>query len=168
MNLVPVYSAYSCSPYIAVKDDCFGSDHVESLSLMHDWVHLAWLQSCTLLEWALSIPLIIAAFFARLQRQFVWKRLQNSLSADRGFLLPISGGSNLLAVYSANASAVVLAFGGTNETIVNVTASNPLESDAFYKGAFSNQGNGSVDPYLADPFYGRIGGGYDGLYRVRC
>ncbi len=88
------------------------------------------------------------------------------MPADRGFLLPISGGSNLLAVYSANASAVVLAFGGTNETLANVTASNPLESDAFYKGAFSDQGNGSVDPFLADPFYGRIGGGYDGLYRV--
>lgn len=82
--------------------------------------------------------------------------------------MPISGGSNLLAVYSANASAVVLAFGGTNETLINVTARNPLESDAFYKGAFSDQGNGSVDPFLVDAFYGRIGGGYSGLYRVRC
>ena len=82
--------------------------------------------------------------------------------------MPISGGSHLLAVYSANASAVVLAFAGTNETLTNVTANNPLESDAFYKGAFSDQGNGSVDPFLADPFYGRVGGGYDGLYRVRC
>lgn len=82
--------------------------------------------------------------------------------------MPISGGSNLLAVYSANASAVVLAFGGTNATLANVTAGNPLETDAFYKGAFSDQGNGSVDPLLADPFYGRIGGGYDGLYTVRC
>ncbi len=94
------------------------------------------------------------------------RMLRLASPADRGFLLPISGGSNLLAVYSANASAVVLAFGGTNDTLANVTASNPLETDAFYKGAFSNQGNGSVDPYLADPFYGRIGGGYDGLYRV--
>ena len=82
--------------------------------------------------------------------------------------MPISGGSNLLAVYSANASAVVLAFAGTNETLSNVTAQNPLESDAFYKGAFSDQGNGSVDPFLADPFYGRVEGGHDGLYRVRC
>ena len=90
------------------------------------------------------------------------------LPADRGFIVPIAGGSNLLAVYSANASAVVLAFGGSNETLANVTANNPLETDAFYKGAFSNQGNGSVDPLLADPFQGRIGGGYQGLYRVCC
>lgn len=79
----------------------------------------------------------------------------------------VSGDSNLLAVYSANASAVVLAFSGTNDTLVNVTTDNPLETDAFYKGAFSNQGNGSVDPVLADPFKGRIGGGYQGLYAVR-
>jgi len=90
------------------------------------------------------------------------------LTADRGFLVPISGGSNLLAVYSANASAVVLAFGGTNETLTNVTSQNPLENDAFYKGVFTDQGNGSVDPVLIDPFFGRIGGGYQGLYAVRC
>ena len=90
------------------------------------------------------------------------------LAADRGFLVPISGGSNLLAVYSANASAVVLAFGGTNETLTNVTSNNPLEDDAFYKGVFTDQGNGSVDPVLIDPFFGRIGGGYQGLYMVCC
>ena len=90
------------------------------------------------------------------------------LAADRGLLVPISGGSNLLAVYSANASAVVLAFGGTNETLTNVTSKNPLEEDGFYKGVFTDQGNGSVDPVLIDPFFGRIGGGYQGLYRVCC
>lgn len=95
-------------------------------------------------------------------------KLSVLLPADRGFIVPVAGGSNLLAVYSANASAVVLAFGGSNETLANVTANNPLETDAFYKGAFSNQGNGSVDPVLADPFQGRIGGGYQGLYRVCC
>ena len=87
--------------------------------------------------------------------------------ADRGFAVPVAGGSTLLAVYSANASAVVLAFAGTNQTLVNVTSSNPLEDPAFFKGAFSEQGNGSVDPVLADPFAGRVGSGNEGLYWVR-
>ena len=87
--------------------------------------------------------------------------------ADRGFAVPVSGGSTLLAVYSANASAVVLAFAGTNETLVNVTSNNPLEDPAFFKGAFSEQGNGSEDPVLTDPFAGRVGSGHEGLYWVR-
>ena len=87
--------------------------------------------------------------------------------ADRGFAVPVAGGSTLLAVYSANASAVVLAFAGTNETLVNVTSNNPLEDPTFFKGAFSEQGNGSVDPVLADPFAGRVGSGHEGLYWVR-
>ena len=87
--------------------------------------------------------------------------------ADRGFAVPVAGGSTLLAVYSANASAVVLAFAGTNQTLVNVTSNNPLEDPAFFKGAFSEQGNGSVDPVLADPFAGRVGSGHEGLYWVR-
>ena len=87
--------------------------------------------------------------------------------ADRGFTVPVAGGSTLLAVYSANASAVVLAFAGTNETLANVTSSNPLEDPAFFKGAFSEQGNGSVDPVLVDPFAGRVGSGHEGLYWVR-
>ena len=87
--------------------------------------------------------------------------------ADRGFTVPVAGGSTLLAVYSANASAVVLAFAGTNETLANVTSNNPLEDPAFFKGAFSEQGNGSVDPVLTDPFAGRVGSGHEGLYWVR-
>ena len=86
--------------------------------------------------------------------------------ADQGFAVPVAGGSTLLAVYSANASAVVLAFAGTNDTLANVTSSNPLEDPAFFKGAFSDQGNGSVDPVLADPFAGRVGSGHEGLYWV--
>lgn len=60
------------------------------------------------------------------------------------------GGSSLLVSWSGNASAVVLAFSGTNETLENVATSNPLQSSEFMEAAFGD--NGTVDPLSFDPF----------------
>lgn len=61
----------------------------------------------------------------------------------------MAGGSSLLAAWSSNASAVVLAFHGTNQTLDNVTASNPLDSTSFLESAFGN--NGTIDALIFDP-----------------
>jgi hypothetical protein len=89
-----------------------------------------------------------------------WHALRSSyfgffVCADKAVWFPISGGSELLACWSANASAIVLAFSGTNETLANITADNPLETPGFMNTAFGD--NGSVDALAADPLRGVLG-----------
>ena len=86
---------------------------------------------------------------------------------DTAVLVPITTGGQLLAVWSANASAVYLAFSSTAQTLSNVTAHDPLEQDAFYDALFSAMGNGSFNAVAADPFRGLLGPpGQNGLTSV--
>lgn len=62
----------------------------------------------------------------------------------------MEGGSSLLAAWAGIPSAVVLAFSGTNQTLENVTASNPLQSMNFFNAAFGD--NGTIDAETFDPF----------------
>ena len=88
---------------------------------------------------------------------------------DTAVLVPITSGGQLLAVWSANASAVYLAFNATAQTLANMTtARNPLEQDVFYDDLFSGEGNGSFNAMAADPFRGLLGPpGMSGLTSVR-
>ncbi|BDA42896.1 probable lipase at C-terminar half [Coccomyxa sp. Obi] len=82
---------------------------------------------------------------------------QNSLDGvpvDKSVQVPMAGGSSLLAVWSANASAVVLAFHGTNQTLDTVAASNTLDSTSFLESAFGN--NGTIDALTFDPLRGAL------------
>ena len=89
--------------------------------------------------------------------------------ADIAISVPIITGGQLLAVWSANASAVYLAFNATAQALANMTAArNPLEQDAFYDDLFSTEGNGSFNAAAADPFRGLLGSpGLAGLSSVR-
>ncbi|CAL8467464.1 g7002 [Coccomyxa elongata] len=73
----------------------------------------------------------------------------NGVPVDNSMQVPMAGGSSLLASWSGNASAVVLAFHGTNQTLDNVTASNVLDSMSFLESAFGN--NGTIDALTFDP-----------------
>ena len=76
-------------------------------------------------------------------------------------------GGQILAVWSANASAVYMGFSGTPQTLANVTADNPLQKDNFFNNVFSTMGNGSFDAAASDPFRGLLGApGQDGLLSV--
>lgn len=55
-----------------------------------------------------------------------------------------------MAAWAGIPSAVVLAFSGTNQTLENVTASNPLQSINFFNAAFGD--NGTIDAEIFDPF----------------
>lgn len=71
--------------------------------------------------------------------------------SDNSVQVPMAGGSSLLASWSGNASAVVLAFHGTNQTFDNVTASNVLDSMSFLESSFGN--NGTIDALTFDPLW---------------
>lgn len=73
-----------------------------------------------------------------------------NMRADKSVQMPMAGGSSLLAAWSGNASALILAFSGTNQTLDNVTASNPLQSMSFLGAAFGD--NGTIDAQTSDPF----------------
>ncbi|EIE24481.1 alpha/beta-hydrolase [Coccomyxa subellipsoidea C-169] len=74
----------------------------------------------------------------------------NGVPVDKSVQVPMAGGSSLLAAWSRNASALILAFSGTNQTLENVTASNPLQSMSFLGAAFGD--NGTIDAQTSDPF----------------
>ena len=65
----------------------------------------------------------------------------------------MAGGSSLLASWSGNASAVVLAFRGTSQTLDSVTTSNILNTSVpFLESSFGN--NGTIDALTFDPLRG--------------
>lgn len=75
--------------------------------------------------------------------------------ADKFTWVPLDGGSEILATWSSNASAVVLAFKGANETLSNATANNSLQTPAFLNMSFGD--NGTVDADATDPLRGLLG-----------
>jgi hypothetical protein len=81
--------------------------------------------------------------------------------------VPITTGGQLLAVWSANASAIYLAFNSTAQTLMNVTGHDPLDQNATYDALFSSMGNGSLNAVASDPFRGLLGPpGQSGLTSV--
>ena len=88
-------------------------------------------------------------------------------NADTAVLLPMKTGGQILAVWSANASAVYMGFSGTPEALANVTSANPLQKDSFFDDVFSTTGNGTFNAAASDPFRGMMGApGQDGLLSV--
>ena len=82
-------------------------------------------------------------------------------------VVPFKTGGQILAVWSANASAVYMGFSGTPQTLANVTSANPLQTNVFFDDVFSTRGNGSFDAAASDPFRGLLGApGQNGLLSV--